>query len=357
MTGLHLHGVVFNHPTLLTLPPPQVNKVAAEFGFIETAYTVLNSVDEVKAFRKSVIDNGGKWNGEYVEGFVVRAALKPGSLDKQPHPNDLTEENWNDERRVFMWKIKFDEPYLMWREWRETTKKILTEKKKAGDDVAKRGKEKLAASKNEKSTSSPDKKGKSTLEEAMDRISMDKKSQGKQSSAAIDEVEAEVEGQGLDSTHKNKLSQNAATPKLPSAIRADRIRNPETRLYAIWVEKYMKTNPEAFVEYLDNRGIISVREAFLHWRSTTEEGQELHAKMMSKGAEPTKAKTGAFEKTLIVPVAVPGCGKTAIAVALTELFGFAHTQSDDVKEKKAAKHFENNVSKSLKDNSVVIADK
>jgi tRNA ligase len=44
-------------------------------------------------------------------------------------------------------------------------------------------------------------------------------------------------------------------------------------------------------------------------------------------------------------------------VALTHLFGFAHTQSDDVKEKKAAKHFEANVAKLLKDNSVVFADK
>lgn len=317
MTGLHLHGVVYNHPTLLTLPPPQVNEVAREFGFIQTAYTVLNSVDEVKKFRQSVVDNGGMWNGEHVEGFVVRAALKPGSLEKQPHPNDLTEENWNDERRVFMWKIKFDEPYLMWREWRETTKKILSEKKKAGDDVAQRGKEKLVRMNKGKTPTIKNKEveiGKTSLEEAFERACIDAGGSGsKKNSAVIDEADEESPGTQEEtaskSSNKGKGKEAKLSAELPSTIRADRIRNPETRLYAIWVEKYMETNPEAFVDYLDNRGIISVREAFLNWRSTTKEGQEMHAKLSGKPVEGEKPKSGEFEKTLIVPVAVPGCGK------------------------------------------------
>lgn len=363
MTGLHLHGVVYNHPTLLTLPPAQVNEVAADFGFIETAYTVLQSVDEVKQFRQSVVDNGGMWKGEHVEGFVVRAAIKPGSLDKQPQPNDLTEDNWSDERRVFMWKIKFDEPYLMWREWRETTKKILTEKKKAGDDVAARGRQQLEEARKCKSTlastDEPKRDGKAHLEEAFKKATLGTVSTGK--ARATDFSAVSQEGPGCNSamgdTSVVKGQERATAAALPSSIRLDRIRNPETRLYAIWVEKYMETNPEAFVEYQDNRGIISVREAFLKWRSTTKEGQDLHAQMMGKKEGSTIQKTGAFEKTLLVPVAVPGCGKTAIAVALTSLFGFAHTQSDDVKEKKAAKHFENNVAKLLESHPVVIADK
>ena len=50
-------------------------------------------------------------------------------------------------------------------------------------------------------------------------------------------------------------------------------------------------------------------------------------------------------------------GKTAIAVALKQLFGFAHTQSDDIKAKKAAPTFIKNVVSLLKDHDVVIADK
>ena len=46
-----------------------------------------------------------------------------------------------------------------------------------------------------------------------------------------------------------------------------------------------------------------------------------------------------------------------IGVALSHLFGFAHTQSDDVKAKKAAKHFEAEVAKLLEKNGVVFADK
>lgn len=63
------------------------------------------------------------------------------------------------------------------------------------------------------------------------------------------------------------------------------------------------------------------------------------------------------QKWVIVPVAVPGCGKTAIGVALTQLFGFGHTQSDDVKAKKPAPVFLSNVAKLLDKHDVVIADK
>jgi tRNA ligase len=80
-------------------------------------------------------------------------------------------------------------------------------------------------------------------------------------------------------------------------------------------------------------------------------------------------------KTIIVPVAVPGCGtlhhslfaqflnagshsgKTTVSVALAHIFGFGHTQSDDVKQKKAAPVFIKNVTQLLKAHKIVIADK
>lgn len=57
---------------------------------------------------------------------------------------------------------------------------------------------------------------------------------------------------------------------------------------------------------------------------------------------------------------LPSCvrtGKTSIAVALTHIFGWGHTQSDDVKGKKAAVQFIKNVQALLKEHDVVIADK
>lgn len=293
MSGLHLHGLVFNHPTLLTLPPPEVNKIASEYGFLETAYTVLSSVDEVRQFSRDVAANDGQWNGTHVEGFVVRAALRPGSLEKQPQPNDLNEENWQDIRRVFMWKIKFDQPYLMWREWREVTKRMLTEKRKNGDDVAAKGRRILNKdSQNgdehtKQSTNGADQKGKRRM------------------------IEEEEEVDDQDKT---------ANGTLPTSVRADKIRNPETRLYAIWVEKYMQSNPEAFAEYQDNRGILAVREAFLKWRYETDEGKEMEEKILGgekkkggknhkEGDDKSSDSSERFDKTLIVPIAVPGCGK------------------------------------------------
>jgi tRNA ligase len=46
-----------------------------------------------------------------------------------------------------------------------------------------------------------------------------------------------------------------------------------------------------------------------------------------------------------------------VAVALSHIFGFGHTQSDDVRAKKPAPAFVKNVVKLLKDHNVVIADK
>lgn len=50
-------------------------------------------------------------------------------------------------------------------------------------------------------------------------------------------------------------------------------------------------------------------------------------------------------------------GKTAVSVALAHIFGFGHTQSDDVHVKKPAPLFIKNVTSLLKMHDVVIADK
>lgn len=298
---------------------------------------MLQSVAEVKAFAESVSKDDGRWNGQHVEGFVVRAALKSGSLDKQPHPNDLTEDNWSDPRRVFMWKIKFDQPYLMWREWREVTKRILSEKKRNGDDVAARGRQKLSQSRDK--TMSDVSKGKqregldapTSVDELADTLARTsafsslQQAPTRQGKAVIDEGEdeesiEEEEGEMKGTSGgkgKGKAMEDAST-SLPSSIRADKIRNPETRLYAIWVEGHMQSHPEAFAHYQENRGIIAVREAFLRWRTETDEGRKMEEKILGSGSKSksnardsaaSKEQQKAFTKTLIVPVAVPGCGK------------------------------------------------
>src|SRR4051812_24850459 len=62
-------------------------------------------------------------------------------------------------------------------------------------------------------------------------------------------------------------------------------------------------------------------------------------------------------KTMIVPVAAPGCGKTLLGLALCRLYGFGHTQSDDVTTKRTAAGFLKNIETLLKKEVVVYCDR
>ena len=68
----------------------------------------------------------GIWNREAIEGFVVRTHLVDypswlvdyPSWDATPYKPGSTH----------FFKVKFDEPYMMYRDWREITKKLLSTK-------------------------------------------------------------------------------------------------------------------------------------------------------------------------------------------------------------------------------------
>ena len=268
----------------------------------------------------------------------MRSALKSGSLTKQPQPNNLNESNWNDERRVFMWKIKFDQPYLMWREWREITKRILSEKKKAGDNVAERGRLKLAGgvgrhiseADNRLAAQNKSFKQDITLEQGCMDIE-----QGEKSRACIQEGQTERQVSDTNEADESSIKRmekgkgRADQLTSSSSIRADKIGNPETRLYATWVEDHMQKHPEAFVQYQENKGIIAVRETFLQWKKETTnsrgktkelpESENQKTEAITNGTKAAtisghsheKVENADFNRTIIVPVAVPGCGQSA----------------------------------------------
>ena len=188
----------------------------------------------------------------------------------------------------FFWKVKFDEPYLMYREWRELTRKIL----------------------------------------------------------------AKYPG--------------------PSQINANKIKNPLSRLYVFWVEREIYERNEKFANWAKGRDIIKIREEFLVWK----ESSEGRAKSLELGLQVLEVdgEERIWERTLIVPVAIPGSGehfffpqcgtrsrcatgKTSLGLALSHLFGWGHTQSDDIPFKKAGPHFIRNVKELLATQSVVFADK
>ncbi|KAF8181125.1 RNA ligase-domain-containing protein [Mycena galopus ATCC 62051] len=278
LTGLHLHGLNTSSKEFHTLPQAEVDAFAEEWGFIRTASVVLGSVDEVRTFTDKCGETGS-WNGEAVEGFVVRTHARGGESGERkekkspmPYPPGAT----------FFFKVKFDEPYMMYRDWREVTKSLLR----------------------------------------------------------LDEQARAAAG----AVHKGKM------------------KRAETRVYVRWVIQEIRRDPSEFEEYGKNKGIVRTRERFLTYLATPEGQALLEAAKAGRMPPPSgvpadRSGPKMFGKTIIVPVAVPGCGKTAVSIALAHIFGFGRTQSDDVRAKKAAPVFIKNVTGLLREKEVVVADK
>ncbi|KIY68086.1 hypothetical protein CYLTODRAFT_436728 [Cylindrobasidium torrendii FP15055 ss-10] len=260
LTGLHLHGINTCTKEFKTMPQDVVDAFADEWGFIKTLCKTMDTVEEVKRFTAKV-GEVGHWNGQTVEGFVVRTHVTEPPTNKQKSKSPYTPGS------TFFFKIKFDEPYMMYRDWREVTKSLL---------------------------------------------SMD-------------------------------LPRKSALPK-------SKMRRRETQHYVDWIIKEIKRDRKQFSEYSKGHGIIATRERFLEYMRAG--GHEVD--LSSRPASPALTN---FGKTIIVPVAIPGCGKTTVAVALAHIFGWGHTQSDDVTAKKAAPVFLKNVKQAMQKNDIVIADK
>jgi tRNA ligase len=197
-----------------------VDAFAEEWGFITTKSIVMKTVPEVKTFTEE-IGKTGKWNGEAIEGFVVRThVVEPPQGESNRSASPYAPGS------TFFFKVKFDEPYMMYRDWREITKKLLSAK------------------------------------------------------GSLDDV---------------KLPQN-------------KMKRLETKTYVKWVKEEIKRNRSAFSEYTKGKGIISTREKFLQWM-TSEEGKK-GLKLNEAAAEVlgSKSPEKEFGKTIIVPVAIPGCG-------------------------------------------------
>ncbi|EXJ85045.1 hypothetical protein A1O3_05720 [Capronia epimyces CBS 606.96] len=107
--GLYLHGINLNLPEFATLSGPEVHEFADNWGFKKAQYIIIRSLDEVKTFLHKCAETGS-WEGRDTEGFVVRC--KKRSRDHS-HVDD------------WFFKYKFEEPYLMYRQWREATKAII----------------------------------------------------------------------------------------------------------------------------------------------------------------------------------------------------------------------------------------
>lgn len=281
--GLYLHGLNRNTADFQTMPSSQVQQVAKEWGLWPTDYVTFNTQKEVMDFADKV-RNAGEYDNRAVEGFVVRCKIK------------------NTGGHIHFFKIKYDEPYLMYREWREVTKNIWAQKLKREKEEA------LAAAKN---------KGKEAT------------------------------------TDKGK--------KFPEEPTKVRMRYPLTKSYVEFILPLMKDKPELFAHYNKNQGIIAIRDLFLkQWNAKTQHEQD--KALAASQTSATVASAGAiedFQRTVIIPIATIGCGKTTVSVALSKLFGWAHVSSDDFQHlrKNPGQKFTNEVVNQLKKHTVVIADR
>ncbi|KAK0660052.1 tRNA ligase 1 [Lasiodiplodia hormozganensis] len=111
-SGLYLHGININVPEFMTYPGHLVDKFAEEWGFKKTMYVMEEDIVKVKGFLDGVAETGA-YAGRDTEGFVIRCQAR----DSENAP-------WED----WFFKYKFEEPYLMYRQWRECTKAIIAGK-------------------------------------------------------------------------------------------------------------------------------------------------------------------------------------------------------------------------------------
>ncbi|KAF8984709.1 hypothetical protein BGZ46_007189 [Entomortierella lignicola] len=262
--GLYLHGLNRNTADFQTLSSDKVQEAAKEWGLIRTDYVTFNTHQEVMDFAEKV-RNAGEYDNRAVEGFVVRCKTK-------------------EDGNVFFFKIKYDEPYLMYREWRELTKSLwaLEVKKNAG-----------------------------------------------------------------------KIAQSAEPKK-------SRMKYPLTKYYVEYVQQLMKERPELFIAYNKNQGIIAIRDMFVkYWESKSPQSQDSLLAASPDLAKPDAVTEEGFQRTVLIPIATIGCGKTTVAVALSKLFGWKHVSSDDFYhfKKTSSQKFIKEVVNQLQNNTVVIADR
>lgn len=112
IAGLYLHGINFNLPQFATLSGPEVHQFADTWGFKKAEYVIFQTLDEVKPFLDKCAETGS-WEGRDTEGFVIRCKMK--EKGREPY-------------RDWFFKYKFEEPYLMYRQWRECTKAVIAGK-------------------------------------------------------------------------------------------------------------------------------------------------------------------------------------------------------------------------------------
>ncbi|MCJ1321478.1 hypothetical protein MMC15_006823 [Xylographa vitiligo] len=109
--GLYIHGMNLNLPEFATYPGPLVHEFADQWGFKKADFLFKDDIETVKTFLDGCAETGS-FEGKDTEGFVIRCR-------KSVSGESALYVNW-------FFKYKFEEPYLLYRQWRECTKAIIS---------------------------------------------------------------------------------------------------------------------------------------------------------------------------------------------------------------------------------------
>lgn len=107
--GLYVHGLNLNLPDFATYPGHLVDRFADDWGMKKVTYVMEHDITKVKTFLDKVAETGN-YQGRDTEGFVIRCQAREAA--------DAPYVDW-------FFKYKFEEPYLMYRQWRECTKALI----------------------------------------------------------------------------------------------------------------------------------------------------------------------------------------------------------------------------------------
>lgn len=106
--GLYLHGINYNTIQFQTVKFELLHELAQYLGFKTVDYQKLDTFDDFMLLTNQV-KKTGTFNGNEVEGFVIRCKIK----------------DENNNKIDYFFKYKFEYPYNLFRRMREATKKLL----------------------------------------------------------------------------------------------------------------------------------------------------------------------------------------------------------------------------------------
>lgn len=347
-----------------------VNAFATQWGFIPTRYLTMNSMADVKEFTDRV-GTTGEYEGEAIEGFVVRTTMPDAPA---PAPADRVKAAVPPPYapgQTWFYKVKFDDPYLMYRDWRELAKRMLVdrnkwlaERQRGIDREADAGKE-------------PDE-----LVKSASRLEIDDPSPVMADEAQKSKNQLKKEKKARQNEIQRSLGPASGAPTPPQAPKA-RSDRPETKLFVQWCWDRMygsqdgrvRAQPALFEGLNVGKGIIRLRDTFLAYLETSEGRDRLAALGGAKGAlaarlgqddsttsaptSSTSPDTRPYTHLLVLPISLPGAGKTTLFHSLSLLYprALSHTQSDDVPTKKSGPTFLRNICSELSRSRVVLADR